>query len=152
VSRFQKPRQLERLRAMPRPSKGDRGAHMVKTHPDVAKLLVEKVSAAGVSSVSQYIADVLAIHVDLPAHVRELNQVPLTGAGARTIEPLRGNRIMIRPHHEVSKRLARRAAQAMFAPGGVSGVSPYIADVLATHVGLPQHVRQLNTEVLPLAM
>ena len=137
------------VQAMPRPSKGDRGAHMVRTHPDVAKLLVEKVSAAGVSSVSQYVADILAIHVGLSACVRELDQVPLTRAGARKIDPLRGDRIMIRPHHEVSERLARRATQAMFVPASVSA---YIADVLAIHVGIPQHARHLTTEVLPLAM
>ena len=46
---------------MARPSKGDRGAHMVKTHEDVARLLVDRVAASGVSSVSQYVADLLAI-------------------------------------------------------------------------------------------
>lgn len=70
---------------------------LVKTHPQVIQRLVEKVAEAGVSSVSQYVADVLAIHVGLPQHVRELNQAPLTRAGARKIQPLRGDRIMIPP-------------------------------------------------------
>ena len=39
---------------------------LVKTHPQVIQRLVEKVAEAGVSSVSQYVADVLAIHVGLP--------------------------------------------------------------------------------------
>lgn len=120
---------------------------MVKTHPDVTARLVEKVGQAGVSSVSQYVADVLALHVDLPEHVRELNQIPLTAAGARRIDPLRGDRIMIRPHHEVSERLAGKAVAAGFPP---DRWSPYIADVLALHVGLPQHVRGLREEVLLL--
>jgi hypothetical protein len=40
---------------------------MVKTRDGVSPLLVDKVAASGVSSVSQYVADLLAIHVGLPA-------------------------------------------------------------------------------------
>jgi hypothetical protein len=40
---------------------------MVKTRDGVAPPLVDKVAASGVSSVSQYVADLLAIHVGLPA-------------------------------------------------------------------------------------
>jgi hypothetical protein len=117
-----------------RPSKGDRGAHMVKTRDGVAPLLVDKVAASGVSSVSQYVADLLAIHVGLAALVRELNQPALAAhAAARTVAPLRGDRLMIRPRREVSQRLAHMAAEAGYPPGRVS---PYIADVLAEHVRL----------------
>jgi len=72
-----------------RPSKGDRGAHMVKARDGVAPLLVDKVAASGVSSVSQYVADLLAIHVGLPALVRELNQAAVADSAARTVAPLR---------------------------------------------------------------
>ena len=107
---------------------------MVKTRDGVSPLLVDKVAASGVSSVSQYVADVLAIHVGLPALVCELNQATLADqAAARTLGPLCGDRLMIRPHREVSDRLTRMAAEAGYPPGRVS---PYIADVLAEHVGL----------------
>ena len=76
----------------------------------------------------------LAIHVGLPALVCELNQATLADqAAARRVGPLRGDRLMIRPQREVSDRLTRMAAEAGYPPGRVS---PYIADVLAEHVGL----------------
>ena len=49
---------------------------------------------------------------------------------------------MIRPHHEVSQRLARRAADAGFL---AHRWAPYIADILALHVGLPEYIRDLTT-------
>ena len=110
---------------------------MVKTGDGVAPLLVDKVAASGVSSVSQYVADLLAIHVGLPALVREFNQAAVAHAAARTVAPLRGDRLMIRPRREVSQRLAHMAADAGYPPGRVS---PYIADVLAEHVGLHRHL------------
>jgi len=132
---------------MARPSKGDRVIHMVKFHPAVLERLVKQAANAGVSSVSQYGADVLALHVGLPEHVRELNQSPIVAG--RNIDAVRGDargRIMIRPHREVSERLMGQAPD--------SRVSTHIADVLAAHVGLPEHVRMLNRieEALPLAM
>jgi hypothetical protein len=126
---------------------------MVKSHPAVTQRLVEKAAEAGVSSVSQYVADVLALYVGLPQHVRELNQTPIIAT--RRIDPLRGDargRIAIRPHREVSDRLAAQAADNGTIPPGQ--VSPYIADILAAHVGLPEHARphiQIE-EVLSLAM
>jgi hypothetical protein len=89
--------------------------------------------------VSQYVADLLAIHVGLPALVRELtlvrelNQAAVAHGPARAVAPLRGDRLMIRPRREVSQRLAHMATEAGYPPGRVS---PYIADVLAEHVGL----------------
>ncbi|OBF24961.1 hypothetical protein A5725_06120 [Mycobacterium kubicae] len=131
---------------MARPSKGDRAAHMVKTHPAVTQRLVDKASEAGASSVSQYVADVLALYVGLPQHVRELNQIPIIAT--RKVDALRGDthgRIMIRPHREVSEKLASQT-------GGQ--VTAYVADILAVHVNLPQHIRTPDRieEVLPLAM
>ncbi|ETA90029.1 hypothetical protein O983_26190 [Mycobacterium avium 09-5983] len=135
------------------PSKGDRGAHMVKNHPAVTQRLIAMAEEAGSSSMSQYIADVLALYVGLPEHVRELNQLPI--GATRKLDGLRGdsrdNRIMTRPHREVSERLAQQAAQH----GPPRGqVAPYIADILALHVGLPEYVRTIDCveEVLPLAM
>lgn len=56
-----------------RPTKGDRGAHMIRNHPAVTQRLVTLASAAGSSSVSQYAADLLAVRVGLPEHVRKLD-------------------------------------------------------------------------------
>lgn len=114
-----------------RPSKGDRGAHMVKPRDGIAQLLVDIVAESRVSSVSQYVADLLAIHVGLPALVRELNQAAVAHGAPRAVPPLRGGRLMIRPRREVSQRLAHMATDAGYPPGRVS---PYIADVLAEHV------------------
>lgn len=135
------------------PSKGDRVGHMVKNHPAVTQRLIAMAEEAGSSSMSQYIADVLALYVGLPEHVRELNQLPI--AATRKLDGLRGdsrdNRIMTRPHREVSERLARQAPLAGSRRGHVA---PYIADILAVHVGLPEYARATNgvEEGLPLAM
>ncbi|MCH9728965.1 MAG: hypothetical protein K0U84_04670 [Actinomycetia bacterium] len=133
---------------MARPSKGDRAAHMVKVHPAVIPRLVEKAAAAGSSSVTQYVADVLALHARLPQHVRELNSQSALNV-PRPLQSLRGDvygRIMVRPHREVSECLTAQA------PGHKA--PPHIADILSVHVGLPEHARNLNhgEEVLPLAM
>ena len=109
---------------------------MVKTRDGVAPLLVDKVAASGVSSVSQYVADLLAIHVGLPALVRELNQAAVAHGAARTVAPLHGDRLMIRPRREVSQRLAHMAAEAGYPQAGCRPTSPtssqntsvYIAD------------------------
>lgn len=92
---------------MARPSKGDRGAHMIRNHPAVTQRLVTLASAAGSSSVSQYAADVLAVRVGLPEHVRERDsdtdhRKPTVGRPAGRLS----HRIMIRPHRAVSGRLA----------------------------------------------
>ncbi len=131
---------------MARPSKGDRAAHMVKTHPAVTQRLVEKAAAAGSSTVTQYVADVLALYVGLPEYVRELNSAIII---TRKVEAVHGDssgRIMVRPARQVSQRLTAQA------PG--HKVAPHIADILSAHVGLPEHARPFNhvEEVLPLAM
>ena len=132
---------------MARPSKGDRAYHMVRFHPVVLQRLVEKAADSGASSVSQYGADVLALYAGLPEHVRELNQTPIVPT-TRKVDAIQGDaygRIMIRPHREVSERLASQT-------GGQ--VAAYIADVLAAHVGLLEHARKIGPEevVLPLAI
>lgn len=140
----------DRVVDMARPSKGDRATHMVKLHPAVTERLAEKASETGVSSVSQYAADVLALSVGLPQYVRELNQSPIIAN--RKVKALQGDRygrIAIRPYREVSERLTCEA--------GAGAAAPYMADVLAVHVGLPEHARSLHRdeqikEVLPLAI
>ncbi|WP_204815292.1 hypothetical protein [Mycobacterium riyadhense] len=132
---------------MARPSKGDRTYHMVRFHPVVLQRLVEMAGTAGASSVSQYGADVLALYADLPEHVRELNQARIVPA-SRKVDTIHGDaygRLMIRPHREVSERLASQA-------GGQ--VTAHIADILAVHVGLPEYARPDSRveEVLPLAI
>lgn len=131
---------------MARPSKGARAYHMVKLHPEVLSRLAEKTAEAGVSSVSQYGADVLALYVGMPEHVRELNQTAIA-TRTRKAESVQGDvygRIMVRPHVEVSDRLAHQATGPLVA---------FIADILTVHVGMPKLVRTRNVaEVLPLAM
>ena len=131
---------------MARPSKGDRAYHMVRFHPVVLQRLVEKAAESGASSVSQYGADVLALYVGLPEHVRELNQVPIVPA-ARKVGGIQGDaygRVMIRPHRDVSDRLAAQTS---------GQVPAYIADVLAVHIGMPELAhKDPHEEVLPLAM
>ena len=62
------------VRFMPRESKGDRvSGHTIRPPREVSERLKKKVADAGVSSLSQYVADLLAIHVGLPHLVRELN-------------------------------------------------------------------------------
>lgn len=134
-----------RVRLMARPSKGPRGAHMCLPHRDVSRKLDELVAKSAVSSVSQYVADVLALHVGLPEHVRELDRQTLVATEPRVVAR-RYERLMVRPHSQVSERLRRLQRDS-----GVSSVSQYLADFLALHVGLPEHVRELDRqEVLPL--
>lgn len=129
---FQKHRFPDILRCVARPSKGDRAAYMVRARDGLALQLAERVAATGVSSLSQYAADLLAIHVGLPDLVRELNKAAVADA-RRAVTPPRGDRLMIRPERQVSDRLAHMAFDAGYPPGRVS---PYIGDVLAEHVGL----------------
>jgi hypothetical protein len=82
---------------------------------------------------SQYVADLLAIHVGLPNLVRELNRAAVADTARRAVIPPRGNRLMIRPERQVSDRLALMAIDAGYPAGRVS---PYVGDVLAEHVGL----------------
>jgi hypothetical protein len=128
------------VQCVARPSKGDRAAYMVRAQDDLARHLAERVAATGVSSLSQYVADLLAIHVGLPNLVRELNTPTVADTAGRAVSPLRGNRLMIRPERQVSDRLAQMAFEAGYPPGRVS---PYIGDVLAEHVGLP-HRRHMT--------
>lgn len=131
-----------------RPSKGERGAHMVKMHQDVTRRLVRKARRAGASSVSQYTADVLAAHVGLPEYIVELNQTRIASTSGSRIKKSLHTSLMVRPHRAVSARLVQLSIES-----GSPHVSPFIAGVLAAHVGLPEHARTPSKEeVLPLAI
>ena len=108
------------VRYVARPSKGDRAAYMVRARDGLAPQLAERVAATGVSSLSQYVADLLAIHVGLPNLVRELNRAAVADTARRAVTPPRGNRLMIRPERQVSDRLAHMAFEAGYPPGRVS--------------------------------
>ena len=60
---------------MPQHHKGDRvSCHTIRPPREVSERLKQKIAAAGVSSLSQYVADLLAIHVGLPHLARELDK------------------------------------------------------------------------------
>jgi hypothetical protein len=59
---------------MPQHNKGERPTHSVRPDREVSERLKQKVAEAGVSSLSQYVADLLALHVGLPHLVRELDK------------------------------------------------------------------------------
>lgn len=124
---------------------------MVKLHQDVTQRLVRRARKAGATSVSQYTADVLAIHVGLPEYVVELNQTTIESTSGSRIKKSPHANLMVRPHQTVSKALAALAEDSGLPAGHVS---PYIADVLAHHVGLPDYARPTvpKEEVLPLAI
>jgi len=64
-----------KVSAMPAHAKGDRKAYTVRPPIEVAPLLEEKFAQSGVSSMAQYMADLLAIHAGRPDLVRELGKV-----------------------------------------------------------------------------
>jgi hypothetical protein len=144
---------------MGRPHKGDRVLLQTRPYLEVTELVKLRQHSAGVSSLSQYIADVLAIHVGRPhlaAEVGRNDELPLAddvvhrGRGA----PSRGPLLQTRPCHEVWEDVHRMQREA-----GVTSVSRYVADVLAEHVGCRDLVVELGRkhalpmeEELPLAM
>lgn len=60
---------------MPAHSKGHRKAYTVRPPIEVAPLLEEKLAESGVSSMAQYLADLLSIHAGRPDLARELGKV-----------------------------------------------------------------------------
>lgn len=143
-----------------RPHKGDRVLLQTRPHPEVAQLIEIRQRNAGVSSLSQYIADVLAIHAGRPELSVELGnrETPLidhiadapgvySGAAERPL-------LQTRPFRAVWEDIHRMQLEA-----GVSSASRYAADVLARHVDRPDLVIELTSdeslpyqEELPLAM
>lgn len=66
---------------MPQPHKGVRRPGLVRPMDPVFTELDKLRQVAGVSSMSRYIADVLAVHVGKPELARELNQEVLQISG-----------------------------------------------------------------------
>ncbi|RFZ07560.1 hypothetical protein DSM43518_03302 [Mycobacterium marinum] len=146
-----------------RPHKGDRVLLQTRPHRRVAELVEQRRHCAGVSSLSQYIADVLAVHAGRPDLVVELGhgadlELPIIdipthlsgGTSAASDRPL----LQARPYRTIWEAIHRMQCGA-----GVTSVSRYVADVLALHVGREDLVVELvrdtslsQQEELPLAM
>ena len=135
---------------MGQPHKGDRLLLQSTQSPLAVREAVHaRATAAGLPD-SQYLADVLALHVDRPDLVRDLDKQggldlspePLA-SGASSVPPL----LQTRTQRPVWEAVRARAAAA-----GLSAAQ-YLADVVALHVGRPDLVRNLGKgEGLPLAM
>lgn len=137
-----------------RPHKGDRALLQTRPIDEVLDLVVRRQLAAGVKDLSQYVADVLAIHVGREDLVTELGLrqgLPLDEDAVELSQQLPAQRpsvVTTRPHREVWNAVHARQIAA-----GVSSVSKYVADVLAMHVGREDLVLELGRkEGLPLAM
>jgi hypothetical protein len=136
-----------------RPHKGDRVLLQSRPFDEVLDLVVCRQHAAGVKALSQYVADVLALHVGRKDLVVELGReqgLPLDEETPVQPRLYTGRRVLVqaRPHREVWA-----AVHALQISTGVSSVSQYVADVLALHVGRKDLVVELGRkEGLPLAM
>lgn len=137
-----------------RPHKGDRALLQTRPLDEVLDLVIDRQHAAGVKELSPYIADVLALHVDRPDLVVELQPPQQLGLDRNAPQtkprsPLRGRTLVqTRPHRAVWLAVHERQKAT-----GVSSVSQYVADVLALHVDRRDLVVELGLkEGLPLAM
>lgn len=144
---------------MGRPHKGDRALLQTRPRLEVTEEIRRRQHNAGVSCMSQYLADVLAIHVGRPDLVVELGcqgelplgEAPLAPSGAAASH---GPLLQTRPHADVWAAVHKLQRET-----GVRSVRQYVADVLALHVGRPDLVIDLGRkrelplgEELPLAM
>ncbi len=145
---------------MGRPHKGDRALLQTRPRLEVTEEIRRRQHNAGVSCMSQYLADVLAIHVGRPDLVVELGcqgelplgEAPLVPSGAAVAS--HGPLLQTRPHADVWAAVHKLQRET-----GVRSVRQYVADVLALHVGRPDLVIDLGRkrelplgEELPLAM
>jgi len=136
-----------------RPHKGDRALIQTRPFDEVLRLVIGRQRAAGFKELSPYLADVLAIHVgreDLVAELGHRQSLPLEHENDGQVGAFPGHRtlVQIRPLREVWLAVHERQKAA-----GVSSVSQYVADVLATLVGREDLVVELGRkEGLPLAM
>jgi len=137
-----------------RPHKGDRVLLQTRPYDAVVELVTDRQRAAGVSSLSQYVADVLAMHVsrnDLVVELDRIDGLPLDRANAeepRVRAALRRTLVQTRPHRQVWTAVHQEQNAS-----GVSSVSQYVADILAMHVDRHDLVVELGLkEGLPLAM
>lgn len=140
---------------MGQPHKGDRRLLQSPrdTSPELRQAVHTCATAAGLP-ISQYLADVLAIHVGRPDLVRDLGQREGLELGTHpsSSRPLpRAPVLQTRP-----PRAVWEAVHTLAAAAGLSAAQ-YLADVAAEHVGRPDLVRGLGRglgkgEGLPLAM
>ncbi|GLC05155.1 Uncharacterised protein [Mycobacteroides abscessus subsp. abscessus] len=134
---------------MGQPHKGDRLLLQSTQSPLAVREAVHaRATAAGLPD-SQYLADVLALHVGRPDLVRDLDK---QGGLALNPDPLPSTSsvpplLQTRPPRPVWEAVRSCAAAA-----GLSAAQ-YLADVAALHVGRPDLVRNVGKgEGLPLAM
>ena len=134
---------------MAQPHKGAREQILAPVAEVVAARLKQIQLEYGISSVSQFAADLLAIALGQRHAVRELDQqvLPLL-AGAPAGCPHSASRVYIKVRvvDAVAGRLRALATDHATNPSQAS------ADLLAIAVGRPELVRDLNKEVMPLAM
>lgn len=134
---------------MGQPHKGDRLLLQSTQSPLAVREAVHaRATAAGLPD-SQYLADVLALHVGRPDLVRDLDMqggfdlTPDLLPPTSPVPPL----LQTRPLRPVWEAVRARAAAA-----GLSAAQ-YLADLAALHVGRPDLVRNVGRgEGLPLAM
>lgn len=134
---------------MAQPHKGDRLLLQTTQSPLAVRAAVHARATAANLPDSQYLADVLALHVGRPDLVRDLDRQgglelsPDPLPPTSPVPPL----LQTRPPRPVWEAVRSRAAAA-----GLSAAA-YLADVAALHVGRPDLVRNLGKgEGLPLAM
>lgn len=136
---------------MAQPHKGDRAQIMARPAQPVYEEIRRRAQARGGMSMSQYAADVFAVHVGREDLVRELGDrevLPLEGMAApprKGCAQTRTRQFMTRPAQPVYEEIRRLAAEHN------KPMSQYAADVLAIHVGREDLVLR-DQEVLPLAM
>jgi len=134
---------------MGQPHKGDRLLLQSTQSPLAVREAVHaRATAAGLPD-SQYLADVLALHVGRPDLVRDLDK---QGGLALNPDPLPSTS-SVPPL--LQTRLLRPVWEAVRSGAAAAGLSAaqYLADVAALHVGRPDLVRNVGKgEGLPLAM
>ena len=118
-------------------------------HIDVREAVHARATAAGLPD-SQYLADVLALHVGRPDLVRDLDK---QGGLALNPDPLPSTSSV--PPPLLQTRPPRPVWEAVRSCAAAVGLSAaqYLADVAALHVGRSDLVRNVGKgEGLPLAM
>lgn len=138
---------------MAQPHKGDRLLLQTpQLPPSVCEAVQARAAAAGLP-VSQYLADVLALHVGRPDLVRDLGKhegldIATDLSSSSRFRPLAPSTGLLQT------RLLRPVWEAVRSCAAAAGLSAaqYFADVLALHVGRPDLARNVGKGVLRLAM
>lgn len=136
---------------MAQPHKGDRLLLQTTQSPPPVCEAVQALAAAAGLPVSQYLADVLALHVGRPDLVRDLGKregLEISTDPSLSSRPLPPSTCLLqtRPLRPVWEAVRSRAAAA-----GLSAAQ-YLADVVALHVGRPDLAGNIGKGVLQLAM